>query len=199
MFVFVYCARMEGAEHLCQDTLLSLLRFDREPGKLFWRERKPEMFPSGSGRQNNSCAIWNSRYAGTEAAALTRHGYLRMSILGKTVLAHRVVWAIEHGEWPNGHIDHINGIRTDNRVENLRVVSVQENNKNTSRARKNSTGACGVYRFRGKFRAQIGSRGKQIHLGCFNTLEDAVAARRKAERDLGFHANHGRDALKTTL
>lgn len=181
------------------DELRALLRYDENSGDLFWRTRRPEMFSDENGRRNNACAIWNSRYAGKPAATTTRLGYLRLSVNGKPVMAHRVAWAIKYGKWPAGDIDHINGDRTDNRIENLRVVTTQDNNKNLALRKSNSTGIHGVTMFRKKWRAQIGHNGRQIHLGCFDTVEKAALARKAAEHELGYHKNHGRKSAKTTL
>ena len=96
-------------------------------------------------------------------------------------------------EEPN-YIDHINGIRNDNRPENLRSVSISENNKNVSKSTRNTSGVVEVYYYAniGKWRADIKYDNKYKHLGCFDKFEDAVLARKKAEIEYGFHENHGR-------
>jgi hypothetical protein len=98
------------------------------------------------------------------------------------------------GDFPEDQIDHINGVRSDNRWCNLRAVSRQENAKNKRTPSDNSSGVIGVCwdRREKKWRAEIQS-GKVKHaLGHFPEFSDAVAARKKAERDLEFHKNHGR-------
>jgi hypothetical protein len=72
-------------------------------------------------------------------------GYMRVNFDGKVHYVHRLVWALSHGELPNGFIDHINGIKTDNRISNLRVVDNRENMQNVRHARVDSkTGVLGV-------------------------------------------------------
>jgi hypothetical protein len=98
------------------------------------------------------------------------------------------------GKWPDTEIDHINGNRADNRFENLRQVSHQENGKNTKRYASNRSGFAGVGRTTNpsKWRARIRVNGKLVHLGVFDSAEDARTARKAAEKQFGFHENHGR-------
>jgi len=111
-----------------------------------------------------------------------------------TLAAHRVAWALYHGEWPSGQIDHINGNRTDNRLSNLRDVVNAENAKNMAMKRNNTSGVNGVYLHRqtGKWCAQINAFGKAVGLGLFTEKRDAVIARKAAERVLGYAPGHGR-------
>ena len=141
----------------------------------------------------------NNVKAGTPAfSKRSARGYPVASIQGKNYLAHRVAWALHFGEWPEGDIDHINGNRQDNRVDNLRVVSNAENCKNKRpRKTKKSGLPFGVYAGRGgRFKAQICCSGKNVHLGTFNTPEDAAAAYEKAKIELGYHPNHGKEAAE---
>jgi len=99
------------------------------------------------------------------------------------------------GAWPPDQIDHVNGVRTDNRIENLRSVTHAENGRNQAIPRNNTSGVMGVARrTRGKkWHAQIKVGGKQIHLGSFDDKDEAIAARAAADIEHGFHENHGRD------
>jgi hypothetical protein len=110
------------------------------------------------------------------------------------MLAHRVAWALHYGEWPSDQIDHVNGDKTDNRLENLRIVTAQGNAKNRSLRSDNTSGHVGVYWVREtkKWSAQIKVDGRQKTIGSFESLEDAVKARKAAEDLNGYHANHGR-------
>lgn len=94
-------------------------------------------------------------------------------------------------------IDHENHIRNDNRIENLRLVSSKGNKKNTTRRCDNTSGVTGVHWFKRecKWKVQIKVDGKQRHLGLFDNLDDAVAARKAAERQYGFHENHGNEKV----
>nr|WP_175479900.1 HNH endonuclease signature motif containing protein [Paracoccus homiensis] len=107
--------------------------------------------------------------------------------------AHRVAWAVIHGRWPNGEIDHINGDRSDNRLANLREVTKRENHRNMAIRSDNTSGVTGVYwaREKGKWAAYI-KADKMVALGRYDTFAEAVAARRAAEKVLGYHPNHGR-------
>lgn len=97
------------------------------------------------------------------------------------------------GPIPDGmETDHINHVRDDNRIENLRLVSRIENMKNKSVYRSNSSGFCGVsVKSSGMYHAYIQFNGKQVNLGLFKEKQDAVTARLEAERVYGFHDNHG--------
>jgi hypothetical protein len=115
-------------------------------------------------------------------------------LFGKNVRAHRVLWALHYGSDPDGVIDHINGLKADNRIENLRVTDAEGNAQNRPLRRDNRTGSSGVIPHGDKFRANIRCGGKLTHLGTFERLSDAVAVRKEAERAMGFHENHGRVA-----
>lgn len=180
-------------QNVAPEVLVSLLRYDAETGKLYWLPRLPHLF--GKSRLCGSesyCRKWNDRYAGKEAFTYGAPDYLRGSIFGFTTTAHRVIWALVHGEWPELQIDHINGRRHDNRIENLRQVTPAENSKNVRR-RDNTSGVLGVSRHStsGKWVAQLAIDGKNTYLGSFDTIEEAAEARRLANIKHGYHPNHG--------
>lgn len=175
--------------------LRKALDYDPETGALTWRARSAEMFSDGKQSAVQNAAIWNGRFSGKPA--LCGHhgnGYLHGTAFDRKHYAHRVAWAIHYGEWPEGEIDHINGDRTDNRISNLRAVTRSENQRNAKRRADNASSVTGVYwrRQEGKWSAQIFSGGRRKCLGCFTEFDAAVAARRAAEIELGFHPNHGR-------
>jgi hypothetical protein len=162
------------------------LRCDAEAGKLYWLPR------AGNDRETKR---WNTSYAGREAlTAMTNKGYRNGKIHNVNYRAHRVIWALVYGEWPVDQIDHVNGIRTDNRISNLRLVSNAENQRNAKRSKRNTSGVTGVYfhKLTGKHRAYIRVNYKRIDLGYFDRFEDAVAARKAADACYKFHGNHGR-------
>lgn len=120
-------------------------------------------------------------------------GYIRIRHDGKEYLGHRVAWALYYGEQPPPIIDHINHITDDNRIANLRGVTHQQNTKNASLSATNKSGHVGVTNYLGeRYKARIKHNDKSIHLGIFDTLAEAVAARKAAERKYGFHENHGK-------
>lgn len=174
------------------DVLRQLISYNPTTGKLIWKHRSAEWFSNENGRAKNACSIWNSRYAGQQAiSAVDPRGYLKGAVLGVNLYAHRGAWALYHGEWP-AFIDHINGVRSDNRLDNLRVVTVLENQRNQKLNATNSSGHMGVYVSGAGWTAQIKVERKTKHLGSFATFDEAVAARLMAERRHGFHKNHGR-------
>lgn len=175
-----------------------LLICDADAGKLYWRERLPDMFHETNGRTADfSCAIWNGKFAGKEAfTAPSTRGYLCGRIFGKAYKAHRIIWAMATGILPQDAIDHINGLTSDNRLSNLRCVGQSDNLKNAAIHSHNTSGVMGVswLAHSGKWRAYIKIDGRQNHLGHFAEFDHAVAARKLAEQTHGFHQNHGRVA-----
>lgn len=121
-------------------------------------------------------------------------GYMQVRLGRFNRPAHRIVWAIYYGEWPQGEIDHINGRRADNRIANLRCVSRAANMRNRKAPNTNLSGCVGVRWIAElkKWRAVIWFEGNNIHLGVFSSKNDAIRARKKAEKRFGFHPNHGR-------
>lgn len=138
-------------------------------------------------------------FAGDSVGCENNVGYLQVSVKSKPLYVHRIIWEMHNGPIPEGmEIDHINQVRTDNRIENLRLVSHQGNLKNQSMNSGNTSGHAGVSWFKrgGKWRATIKVGGRQIHIGYFASFESAVAARKAAEKQYGFHDNHGAEKKK---
>lgn len=176
--------------------LRDLIKYEPETGHLIWKPRKPAMFNCKTRSAVSVAAGWNSRCAGTRITAMSNSGYVKVSIMGEKYLAHRIVWAIQTGEADGFEIDHINGDRTDNRWLNLRKATHAENMRNKAVRSDSSTGVTGVHYSKrdNLYSAEIHSDGRKHRLGSFKGLDDAVAARKAAERKLGFHPNHGRSA-----
>ena len=172
---------------LTQEIVHELLDYDPETGKLFWKERSRRWFSS-----NREYNRWNTRYSGKEAFVyLNKKGYFHGKLLGKSYKLHQVIWIYMTGKWPENEIDHINHIKNDNRWYNLRLVSHQENCKNCSRSKRNTSGHVGVHRNKEKWRARIMYNGKYIYLGDFNSYDEAIAVRKESELKYKFHQNHG--------
>lgn len=121
--------------------------------------------------------------------------YLGTKIKGKGYYIHVIVWVMHNGPIPKGYqIDHLDHNRYNNRIENLRLVTNQENHRNMPIRKDNCSGYTGVRWVidRGKWSATICIDGKTKHLGLFRDKDDAIAARQEAEIKYGFHPNHGR-------
>lgn len=128
---------------------------------------------------------------GTEAGYKHNEGYKSISIGKKEYLLHRVIWMMQTGSWPE-QVDHIDHDRSNNRWSNLREVVSRENQLNAGKSRNNTSGVTGVRILpSGKFYSYIMVQRKQIGLGTYDDIEDATAARKTAEQQYGFHANHG--------
>lgn len=124
---------------------------------------------------------------GAPAGTLHPDGYVVIETGGKGYRAHRLAWYFMTGEWPSGQIDHIDGVRHNNRWANLRDVSAQLNTQNQRGATKrNKCGFLGVYPHvtAGKWRAQITANGKKTHIGLFDSPELAHAAYVSVKRQL---------------
>ena len=125
----------------------------------------------------------NRTMAGDSAGYHDGLGYMMVSVDGYRFRCHHLAWAFNHGEFPSDQIDHINRVRDDNRITNLREACQLINMHNASKRSDNTTGVTGVY-FRKdtqKYVVQITSHGKTYRLGNFERFEDAVKARKEAE------------------
>ena len=175
------------------DVLNQLLRYEKETGKLFWKNRPEAFFKDGKQLASVSAHNWNARFADKEITTALKNGYIYTSIDYVKMLAHRVIWKMVYGVEPDV-IDHIDGNPRNNRLDNLRNTVHLSNCRNQKLRKNNSSGHLGV-RFDGRIKtwvASINAFGKKVHLGCFDSFEDAVAARTQAERKFDFHPNHGR-------
>lgn len=177
--------------------LRELLAVDPETGVLTWLPRRADHFAPLSGhRADMARNKWNGQNAGLPAlTAPSGNGYMVGRLLGRACLAHRAAFALYHGRWPTGQIDHIDHDGTNNRQDNLREVSKAENNRNRSKSSRNTSGHTGVHWCKQgrRWMAQIKINGRSTHIGGFYRIEDAVAARGAAEKAHGFHPNHGRE------
>lgn len=158
---------------LTADLLRMLLGYNRDTGEFRWK------------------ATFGSRAkVGSAAGAVGPNGYLVISVLGKLHYAHRLAWLHANGEMPPAGmvIDHVNCIRDDNRLENLRLVSLTGNaeNKRQAMSHNKSSGLLGVAWSEpmNKFEALIVSAGKRTRLGYFENKHDAHAAYVRAKRGL---------------
>jgi hypothetical protein len=173
---------------ITQEYLRELFAYDPETGELTWLERPVEHFSS----ETYALRV-NKRFAGKIAGNVGVVGYRRVNIANKFYLAHRLIWLMVLGRWPD-HIDHINGQRDDNRLANLRAVDATGNSRNLAIPSTNTSGVVGVsYCPRDEYwHAYIGrGDGGRATLGYFKDKDAAIAARRAAEVEYGYHPNHG--------
>lgn len=152
---------------LTLERLKQLLHYDPETGAF---TRIAKKFNEKIGSVNNRAG---------------NHGYIRISVDGKLYLAHRVAWLYINGEWPNV-IDHINGNRTDNRLENLRSVTTRVNSQNRkSPPKHNRSGLMGAKKVSdNSWRAIISIGGKQRNIGSYKTPEEAHFAYLSIKRQM---------------
>jgi hypothetical protein len=148
------------------DHLKSLLSYEPNTGAIQWVAK-------GKGRIKKK-----------EAGTLLHSGYVGICIGPKRFQSHRIAWALHHGSWPKDQIDHINGIKTDNRICNLREASNSQNGKNLGLSKANISGVKGVSfeKYTNRWKASIRVNGKMISIGRFDKIENAIEARKIAEK-----------------
>jgi len=132
--------------------------------------------------------------SGSKVGSLSSHGYIFVYAFGKYRKAHSIIWEMHNGPIPEGmEIDHINNCRSDNRIENLRLVTHAQNMKKLNKYRSNTSGVTGVsfHKQSGKWQAIIRHEGKKVFLGLFTTIEQAANARKSAERLYSYDTSHG--------
>ncbi len=158
--------------------LRAALAYNPETGALVWRCNR------------------RGKYARVGAAAGYRKatGYITITVDGEAHYAHRLAWMLVHGPIPEGmEIDHIDHDPSNNRIANLRLVSVRDNKANQRGNSRNTSGITGVFwaKHANAWSAQIKAHGVVHHLGYFKNLDAAAASRKAAEEKYGFHPNHG--------
>jgi hypothetical protein len=152
-------------ELLKPETLRSLLSYDPESGDFKWIEKR-----------------FNGADSGQSAGSINRYGYRRICVFGSYYTAHRLAWLLHYGVEPKGSLDHINGVRSDNRIANLREATNSQNGYNMSLSSASKSGVKGVRFYcragrKDKWSARIMVQGESIFLGLFDTLEEAKSAR----------------------
>jgi hypothetical protein len=145
-----------------QTTLKSILHYDPETGNFTWLQ----------------CHKNSNKKAGDIAGSIKENGYRTIKVFGRARVAHRLAWFYVHGYFPPESIDHINGVRDDNRISNLRLANHSENNQNRSLGKNNKSGFMGVSSCANgrRWRAVIRKDRRLKHLGYFDSPEVAYAA-----------------------
>jgi hypothetical protein len=155
---------------LTYDQVHELLDYDPETGVFRWRVSR------------------RGASIGQVAGSITAKGYISIMVEKVNYFAHRLAWFYVHGYFSENQIDHINRIRDDNRIQNLREVSGQCNLRNANTRVDNTSGVCGVYRHEQcrKWAPRITVYGVHYYLGLYEDYEDAVCARLAAEQCLNW-------------
>jgi hypothetical protein len=150
---------------LTVERLREVLDYDQETGVFVWR-----------------IAVSRNK-AGATAGYTGPNGYVYIGIGGHQYLAHRLAWLFVYSEWPCKDIDHANRQKSDNRILNLRDVSVAGNAHNRGLHPANKSGVKGVHfnTTHNQWCAQIKLNGKSIHLACSKHKSVVIAARKAAE------------------
>jgi hypothetical protein len=167
---------LEVPMELTQAYIKTILHYDPETGIFIWKVPQAR------------------RPVGREAGFSTTNGYRSIGIDAKKYLAHRIAVIYMNGEIDAAQIDHINGVRSDNRWANLRLATSADNQRNTKLRNTNTSGVMGVswHARGGKWTARISHNSQEKYLGLFDDFFDAVCARKSAENALGYHPNHGK-------
>lgn len=171
---------MANIRPITPEYVRSILDYDPNTGVLTWATRDVSHFDCLGAEK--VCAVYNRDFAGKVAGTICgRDGYRTVFISGRNYFAHRIIWLIVHGKWPDHQIDHINGDKLDNRLENLRDVTNQINSWNVDHSRFS-----GAYweKTRKRWRAEITNNGKTILIGRFKEKEAAMLAYQRAVNDI---------------
>lgn len=160
---------MKSISSLTAQAVRTLLDYDRNTGVFTWR--------NAAGRRV---------HGGDRAGGINGQGYVQIQVLGTAQQAHRLAWLHVTGEWPRDEIDHINCVKTDNRICNLREATNMENAKNKRAYRNNTSGFKGVcwHKKTGSWSACIRSNNKRQHIGLFPAPELAAIARNAKAKEL---------------
>jgi len=170
------------------DVLRQLVDYNPRTGVLTWKFRSRKFCKS-----DHEQVRWNKRFSGKVAGVIAKDGYSVICIFDRQYKSHRICWHLYYGEPAKGQIDHINGQRCDNRIENLRDVSARQNALNRKLISRNKSGYAGVSQNAyGKWVAYISTKKKRLYLGGFNCVTASAIRRLQAEHEHGYHPNHGR-------
>lgn len=142
---------------------------------------------------NSNGRVRSSVYAGRKAGCVSRRGYIQVRKGKDKFMAHRIIWGLHYGAWPESGIDHINGDRIDNRIENMRDETQFANCKNAAKyPRKEPWIATGVNRREnGKWGASVQVNKKKMTIGTYNCHTAAMIARKLFDQSNGFSDRHG--------
>lgn len=174
------------AHDISPEKLRSVISYDPSSGSMSWLPRSIDFF-SYAKVPSRAAGRFNARFANKPALDLVHsNGYRYGEVFKRPLRAHRVAWAIFYGEWPEAFIDHVNGDRADNRIQNLRLATSSENNKNKAPWGSSPFLGVSLYKARGTYEANIKHEGKHIKIGYFSDENVAALA-----YNIFAHALHG--------
>ncbi len=149
------------------------------------------------------CTRHNNHIAGTEAGYLETRGKhpnnqtIRcVKISNKVYLAHRLIWKWVTGEDPGRLIDHLDGDTLNNKFSNFRNTSATINQRNRVKNSNNTSGHTGVRKVGNRWRASASKYGTAVHLGYFDTPEEAAYARKQWQTTNNYTDRHGQEERK---
>lgn len=158
--------------NLLQEELNSILAYDPLTGILTWKDNRSNMIQ------------------GSVAGSVNSAGYKTITINSKTFRVQRIIWIMMFGYIPNDFfIDHVNGNKIDNRLENLRLATNSQNQQNRPAPKNNSSGYRGVtwHKQMNKWMARISHHGKRKNIGFFDSAEDAYKAYKNEAKKIFTH------------
>lgn len=173
----VFSREFTSLEPITQRELMDLFEYDSLSGEFFIKKK------------------YNTLYnVGDSPKTVNKDGYYQLRINNKMYTQHRLAWLYVYGEFPDGDIDHVNHNRMDNRIENLRVVSRAENNRNIKKRGNNTSGTNGVWWNcqNNKWIAEGARDGVKHYLGSFDCIVEAAKVRKQFDEEFDFHENHGK-------
>jgi hypothetical protein len=151
---------------LTQRVLHEMLDYDKDSGIFIWKVRSAQRIRIGD-----------------IAGSVVAKGYIGIKLLGKRYLAHRLAWLYVNGEFPDGFVDHANTVRTDNRINNLRLCTRQENKRNGKLYKNNTSGFRGVEFKNNGWEGSLRVGDQIVYVGRFKTaVEASTAVEKQAEK-----------------
>ena len=169
---------------LSYESASRLLRYDANEGKFYWLQRTPDMFEDSKVTREGSCKNWNAKYAGKEVRVYDCSSK-QISLYGKLYSANKIACLLKMGHWPQHHVRHLDGDKSNLRWSNLAFSKHEKIGPNLLSPPPHTNPHKGVswHKRSSMWQAHISIDKHRVHLGYFIDLDDAIAARKKAEDD----------------